>query len=63
MDGNRCTKHFPKGFNSETTVDEEGFPVYKRRDEEGTLKRRKSKLIIDMSFHTTETCWSSSKLI
>jgi hypothetical protein len=33
MEGNTCTKHFPKGFNSETTIDEEGFPVHGRRDE------------------------------
>jgi hypothetical protein len=32
MIGNKCSKHFPKGFYSETTVDEDGFPVYKRRN-------------------------------
>jgi hypothetical protein len=41
MDGNRCTKHFPKGFNSETIVDEEGFPVYKRRDDGRHIKKGK----------------------
>jgi hypothetical protein len=30
MEGNKCTKHFSKGFNSETTIDEEGFLVYRR---------------------------------
>jgi hypothetical protein len=30
MEGNKCTKHFLKRFNSETTMDEEGFPVYRR---------------------------------
>ncbi|CAN1188394.1 hypothetical protein LINPERPRIM_LOCUS35369 [Linum perenne] len=25
-----CTKHFPKKFNSETSIDEDGFPRYKR---------------------------------
>jgi hypothetical protein len=30
MEGNRCTKHFPTGYNSQTTIDEEGFPVYMR---------------------------------
>jgi hypothetical protein len=30
MDGNKCTKHFPKRFNPETTIDEEGFSIYRR---------------------------------
>jgi hypothetical protein len=30
IDGNKCTKHFPKRFNPETTIDEEGFPIYRR---------------------------------
>jgi hypothetical protein len=33
MEGNRCTKHFLKGFNSKTTIDEDGFLVYRRRDD------------------------------
>jgi hypothetical protein len=41
MDGNRCTKHFPKGFNYETTVDEKGFLVYKRRDDGRYIKKGK----------------------
>ncbi|XP_062075050.1 uncharacterized protein LOC133779064 [Humulus lupulus] len=28
----RCTKHFPKKFNDQTTIDTDGFPVYKRRN-------------------------------
>ncbi|XP_052297322.1 uncharacterized protein LOC127902450 [Citrus sinensis] len=28
----KCTKHFPKKFNDQTTVDTNGFPVYKRRN-------------------------------
>ncbi|XP_057248153.1 uncharacterized protein LOC109133695 [Beta vulgaris subsp. vulgaris] len=32
MDQNKCTKHFPKRFIDETKVDEEGYPVYRRRD-------------------------------
>jgi hypothetical protein len=31
MKGNKCTKHFPKSFNPETMMDEEGFLVYRRQ--------------------------------
>jgi hypothetical protein len=44
MEGNKCTKHFPKKFNSETTLDEEGFPVYRRRDDGKRIKKVKLKL-------------------
>ncbi|XP_062114291.1 uncharacterized protein LOC133825350 [Humulus lupulus] len=27
-----CTKHFPKKFNDQMTIDTDGFPVYKRRN-------------------------------
>jgi hypothetical protein len=27
-----CSKHFPKGFTSETTISKDSYPVYKRRD-------------------------------
>jgi hypothetical protein len=46
-EGNKCTKHFPKKFNSETTMDEEGFPVYRRRDDGKRIKRVKLKLTTD----------------
>jgi hypothetical protein len=54
MEGNTCTKHFPKGFNSETTIDEEGFPVHGRRDE--CQKKGKQKLTTDLLFHIIEIC-------
>ncbi|XP_023906976.1 uncharacterized protein LOC112018681 [Quercus suber] len=28
---NKCVKHFPKKFCSQTTVDNDGFPIYRRR--------------------------------
>uniref|UniRef100_A0A803PB99 ATP-dependent DNA helicase n=1 Tax=Cannabis sativa TaxID=3483 RepID=A0A803PB99_CANSA len=28
----KCTKHFPKKFNDQTTIDIDGFPIYKRRN-------------------------------
>ncbi|XP_062189934.1 uncharacterized protein LOC133892964 [Phragmites australis] len=44
MVDNKCTKHFPKGFNSETIIDEDGFPVYRRRDDERQIKKGKTML-------------------
>lgn len=32
MDGNRCTKGYPKRFSAQTTIDERGFVQYRRRD-------------------------------
>jgi hypothetical protein len=32
MIGNKCNKHFPKKYYSETTIAEDGFPVYRRRN-------------------------------
>ena len=32
MDDGICTKHFPKKFIENSSVDSEGYPVYKRRD-------------------------------
>jgi hypothetical protein len=48
MESNRCTKHFPKRFNSETTIDEEGFPVNRRRDDGKHIK--KGKVEVDIIF-------------
>ena len=33
MVNEKCTKHFPKIFYEETTIDEEGFPIYGRRND------------------------------
>ena len=36
---NKCTKHFPKRYNVNTTIDEDGFPVYRRRDDGRNVKK------------------------
>jgi hypothetical protein len=41
MDGNKCTKHFLKRFNPKITIDEEGFPIYRRRDDGKRMKKGK----------------------
>jgi hypothetical protein len=46
MKDNRCTKHFSKAFNSETTINEEGFPIYRRRND-GRHGKKKGKIELD----------------
>lgn len=29
----KCTKYFPKRFVDSTTIDHDGYPIYKRRDD------------------------------
>ena len=33
----KCTKNFPKKFYEETTIDEEGFPIYRRKNDGKTI--------------------------
>jgi len=39
MQNGRCSKHFPKRFISSTSIDEERYPVYRRRDDGRSTKR------------------------
>ncbi|KAK9682709.1 hypothetical protein RND81_10G090900 [Saponaria officinalis] len=32
MSDGKCSKHYPKRFYCESTLDEDGFPIYRRRD-------------------------------
>ncbi|XP_020968552.1 uncharacterized protein LOC107620094 isoform X1 [Arachis ipaensis] len=38
MEEGRCMRHFPKKFNEVTTVDEDGYPVYRRRNNGCTVE-------------------------
>ncbi|GJW83045.1 putative PIF1 DNA helicase/replication protein A1-like protein [Tanacetum coccineum] len=35
----KCSKHFPKPFYAETVIDQDGYPIYKRRDDKVCLKK------------------------
>jgi hypothetical protein len=39
MINGKCSKHFPKKFCEATSIDEEGFPVYRRRDDGKTVQK------------------------
>ena len=39
MVNGKCTKHFPKRFYEETTIDEEGFPIYRRINDGKTIEK------------------------
>ncbi|KAL0008393.1 hypothetical protein SO802_009895 [Lithocarpus litseifolius] len=41
---NKCVKHFPKKFCFQTTVDNDGFPIYRRRDNGIYVERNGVKL-------------------
>ncbi|KAI9108260.1 hypothetical protein K1719_020743 [Acacia pycnantha] len=38
MKNQKCSKYFPKNFNENTTIDEDGYPTYRRRDDGRTIK-------------------------
>ncbi|KAM3381588.1 hypothetical protein P3S68_007161 [Capsicum galapagoense] len=39
MQNGKCTKHFPKKFVHITTLDEEGYPIYRRKDNGRTIEK------------------------
>ena len=38
MEDGKCTKDFPKEFRNETAPNKDGYPRYRRRDNEITVK-------------------------
>ncbi|XP_071718447.1 uncharacterized protein [Rutidosis leptorrhynchoides] len=38
-DDKKCTKHFPKPFSDYTSVDKEGYPIYRRRNDGRTVSK------------------------
>ncbi|KAL4420394.1 hypothetical protein ABPG75_010050 [Micractinium tetrahymenae] len=39
MDGGDCTKRFPRDWQDETTVPEDGYPLYRRRNDGRTVSK------------------------
>ncbi|XP_057723392.1 uncharacterized protein LOC130939297 [Arachis stenosperma] len=39
MENGKCIRHFPKKFVDVTVVDEDGYPVYRRRDDSKTINK------------------------
>jgi len=42
MNNRKCTKRFPKKFVDQTIVDDDGYPIYKRRDNGVCIEKGKS---------------------
>ncbi|CAN1156647.1 hypothetical protein LINPERPRIM_LOCUS20319 [Linum perenne] len=55
----KCTKHFPKKINPETTVDEDGFPRYNVWRMVGQLREMVFNWIAVMLFHIIGTYYFS----
>ncbi|XP_047260759.1 uncharacterized protein LOC124894037, partial [Capsicum annuum] len=53
MQNGKCTKYFSKKFVDSTTVDDEGYPIYRRRDNEKSTKR--AGLDLDNSGNTDDS--------
>nr|GEX61030.1 ATP-dependent DNA helicase PIF1-like [Tanacetum cinerariifolium] len=45
---NKCSKKFPKTFNDETFLDENGYGIYKRSDNGRTIKNKAHTFIMDI---------------
>ncbi|WOG83732.1 hypothetical protein DCAR_0102910 [Daucus carota subsp. sativus] len=50
MKDGKCTKYYPKEFTNETTIDSNGYPVYRRRDDKHTVHFKEKDIEIDNRF-------------
>jgi hypothetical protein len=48
MKNDKCSKHFPKRYYEETTIDDDGFPNYRRRNNGRTVE--KNGILLDNRF-------------
>ncbi|KAL7085427.1 hypothetical protein ACP275_14G281600 [Erythranthe tilingii] len=42
MEDGKCTRHFPKKINDRTSNDKDGYPLYKRRDNDRVVRKGKN---------------------
>lgn len=40
MEGTKCTKFYPRPFQTSTTIDDDGYPMYRRRDSGLTVTKK-----------------------
>ena len=50
MKDGKCTKYYPKEFTNETTIDSNGYAVYRRRDDKHTVHFKEKDIEIDNRF-------------
>ncbi|XP_017227630.2 uncharacterized protein LOC108192562 isoform X3 [Daucus carota subsp. sativus] len=50
MKDGKCTKYYPKEFTNETTIDSNGYAVYRRRDHKHTVHFKEKDIEIDNRF-------------
>ena len=48
----KCSKHFPKKFVNKTSVDEDGYPLYRHRDSGIYVDKIVFRLTIGLLYHT-----------
>ena len=54
MVDNKCSKKYPKKFIDHTSIDGNGYPLYRRRNDGSFVEKGKVKLDNKMSFHITK---------
>lgn len=56
MKDGKCSKYFPKDFQTDTIVDQDGFPIYRRRNNGNFILKNDINKLIGMLFHTIPNC-------
>ena len=39
MEGGECTKHYPREWQDDTTLPQDGYPLYRRRNDGRTFQK------------------------